>query len=121
MKDKHNDPFQDLDGPPEEIRRAFLESLDKFNLSPAGRAFIIAEYEKNGKRHAAMRRCPAFCLMMIKTCRSKIMRYVPEDFWQNRAFCFEAVKQNELALDYVPDQWQKDAQALCLEKYGKLS
>jgi hypothetical protein len=69
---------------------------------------ILGVYEKR----EAMQHCPALCLMELARAAAdgsdRVFRYVPRKFWRNKAFCVEAARVNDEALDWIPDEWKED-------------
>jgi hypothetical protein len=70
---------------------------------------IRDEMRRVWEKRAAMRHCPALCLMELSRATAKgsgralelAYRYINKDFWNNEAFCREALTINRESLEWV--------------------
>ncbi|MDR1143331.1 MAG: hypothetical protein LBK77_03815 [Spirochaetaceae bacterium] len=80
--------------------------------SPAQREsarLIRDELRRVWEKRAAMRHCPALCLMELSRATAKgsdralelAYRYINKDFWNNESFCREALKINPESLEWI--------------------
>jgi hypothetical protein len=64
--------------------------------------FIFKQRQQVAQIEEHMRQCPAFCLMEIMR-TDRALKRVPRQFWENRAFCLEAVRIDSDSFDWVPE------------------
>jgi hypothetical protein len=100
------------------MKSRVLDKLDKMLndeiLSPEQRekaCFMRDEIERVYEKRAVMRRCPGLCLMEIARAAKKsdralelAFRYTNRAFWNEEAFCREALKITPEALEWIPEK-----------------